>query len=42
MGVYPGFSFSHGHGLGVLAVGSEVDERFLGFVAEAAEQRDDL
>ena len=37
-GVYPGFSFSHGHGLGVLAVGSDVDERFLGCLAEAAEQ----
>ena len=36
-GVYPGISFSHGHGLGVLAVGAEVDERFLGFLGEATE-----
>ena len=35
---YPAFSFPYGHGLGVVAVGSEVDERFLAFLAEAAEQ----
>lgn len=37
-GVYPGFSFAHGHGLGVLGVGAEFDGRFLSFLAEAAER----
>jgi GT2 family glycosyltransferase len=34
---YPGFAFPHGHGLGVLAVGSRVDAEFLDFL-EAAER----
>lgn len=36
---YPGFAFKHGHGLGVLAVGSEVPEpvlQFIGMDAAAA------
>jgi O-antigen biosynthesis protein len=33
---YPGFAFTHGHGLGVLAIGSNVDPGFLSFVDEAA------
>jgi GT2 family glycosyltransferase len=32
---YPGFAFAHGHGLGVLATGSEVDARFASFLQEA-------
>jgi O-antigen biosynthesis protein len=34
---YPGFAFPHGHGLGVLAVGSRVEPTFLDFL-EAAER----
>src|SRR5215204_809084 len=37
---YPGFAFPHGHGLGVLAVGSRVDAQFLDFLAAA--ERDPL
>jgi len=37
---YPGFAFPHGHGLGVLAVGSRVDAQFLDFLAGA--ERDPL
>jgi GT2 family glycosyltransferase len=32
---YPGFAFTHGHGLGILAVGDRVDERFVRFLASA-------
>ena len=32
---YPAYAFSHGHGLGVLAVGPETDERFTGFLHQA-------
>ena len=32
---YPGFAFPHGHGLGVLAVGRDVDADFLDFLAAA-------
>jgi GT2 family glycosyltransferase len=32
---YLGFAFSHGHGLGVVAVGSEVDASFTDFLATA-------
>ncbi len=32
---YPGFAFTHAHGLGVLAVGAEVDAAFTEFLAAA-------
>jgi O-antigen biosynthesis protein len=32
---YPGLAFSHGHGLGVLAVGDQVAAPFVGFLAAA-------
>ena len=32
---YPAFAFTHGHGLGVLAVGSKVDDRFADFLRSA-------
>ena len=37
---YPGFAFPHGHGLGVLAVGRDVDADFLDFLGAAG--RDSL
>ena len=37
---YPGFAFPHGHGLGVLAVGRDVDADFLDFLVAA--ERDSL
>ena len=33
---YPGFAFRHGHGLGALAVGPEVDKRFVSFLEQAS------
>jgi GT2 family glycosyltransferase len=33
---HPGFAFAHGHGLGVLAVGPDVDPAFRQFLADAA------
>jgi GT2 family glycosyltransferase len=35
---YPGVAFAHGHGLGVLAVGHEVDARFRNFIEAAARE----
>jgi hypothetical protein len=33
---YPSLAFTHGHGLGVLAIGSSVDSEFVQFLEEAA------
>lgn len=38
-GKYPSFEFSHGHGLGVLAVGPKVDEEFLALTALEGDAR---
>ncbi len=32
---YPSFNFTHGYGLGIVAVGSKVSEQFLNFINEA-------
>ena len=34
--LYPGFAFRHGHGLGALAVGADVDKRFVSFLEQAS------